>query len=117
MADKVRRVMVVEDDYIIAADLADMLSQLAIEVVGPVGRVAPALALIEAESLDGAVLDIDLNGEDAYPLADALIARGKPVVFATGYDRSVIRSGYEDIPRCEKPVDGRRVVDLLFRGK
>ncbi len=117
MVDVSRRVLVVEDEYIIAADLADALADLAIEVVGPAGNAAQALALIAAERLDGAILDINLNGEEAYPVADALIARHVPVVFATGYDRSAIRPPYEDIPRCEKPVEGRRVVDLLFRAK
>lgn len=114
MADNARRVLLVEDEYIIAADLAIALADQAIDVVGPVGNAAQALALIAAEPLDGAVLDINLNGEEAYAVADALIARRTPLVFATGYDRSAIRTPYENIPRCEKPVDARRVIDLLF---
>lgn len=115
MAERNRRVLVVEDEYVIATDLADALADLGVDVVGPVGNVAQALALIATEPLDGAILDINLNGEYAYPAVEALIDRGIPLIFATGYDRTAIRAGYENIPRCEKPVDCRRVIDLLFR--
>lgn len=115
MAEPRRRILVVEDEYIIAVDLADALAESGIEVVGPVGNVARALAVIEVEPLDGAILDINLAGDAVYPVADALRARFIPFVFATGYDRSAIASGYETVPRCEKPVDGKRVADLLFR--
>ncbi len=114
MGETVKRVLVVEDEYIIAADLADALTALGIAVIGPVSSVAKAMAMIDGEQLDGAILDINLHGDAVYPVADILAARGIPFVFATGYDRTAIEPGYEKFPRCEKPVEGRRVAQLLF---
>src|SRR5436853_6439021 len=86
-----RRFLVVEDEYVIAADLAASLEALGVEVVGPASSVAEALALLEndREPLDGAVLDINLGSERAYPVADVLRDLGIPYVFTTGYDAAV----------------------------
>lgn len=109
-----RRILVVEDDYAIASDLALALEELGAVVLGPVGSVGDALALMGREpSIEAAVLDINLGSERAYPVADALRARGVPFVFATGYDASVIPAGYAGAPRCEKPVETRALVRLL----
>jgi hypothetical protein len=84
-------------------------------VVGPVASVNGALDLIaETERLDGAVLDVNLQGEMAYPIADALVARGVPFVFATGYDEASIPPRYAHIRRCEKPVDPAKIAKALF---
>ena len=101
-----RRLLVVEDEYLIAASLARELEGRGAEVVGPAGSVRDALALVEAAGgrLDGAVLDINLRGERVYPVADALAALGVPFVFVTGYDARVIPDAYAGVPRCEKPV-------------
>ena len=87
-----RCLLLVEDEYIIADDLALSLEQLGFEVVGPAGSVQEALDLVRrnGDRLDGAVLDINLRGERAYPIADALSDRGVPFVFTTGYDTPVI---------------------------
>src|SRR4051794_18564375 len=89
-----RRLLVVEDEYLIAASLARELEGRGAEVVGPAGSVRDALALVEAEGdrLDGAVLDINLRDERVYPVADALVARGVPFIFLTGYDARVIKA-------------------------
>lgn len=101
-----RRLLIVEDEYTIAADLAHALADRGADVVGPVGSVADALALVAAEErLDGAVLDLNLRNERVYAVADALVARGVPFVFATGYGREVIPEAYVQVPRCEKPVE------------
>jgi ActR/RegA family two-component response regulator len=102
-----RTLLVVEDEYILAADLAMRLQDAGAEVVGPAGSVAEALELVEREGsrLDGAVLDVNLGGERVYPVADALIAQGVRFVLTTGYDASAIDSKYSSVPRCEKPVD------------
>ena len=112
---KSRRLLVVEDDYLIAADLATSLEALGIEVAGPAGSVAEALALLETEldRLDGAVLDVNLGHERVYPVADVLMTRGIPFVFTTGYDAAAVPKSYSDIPRCEKPVDEQRLVRCL----
>jgi hypothetical protein len=84
-------------------------------VVGPAGSVPDAISLIEAgeEPLDGAVLDIHLGEERVYPVADALIDRGIPFVFLTGYDALVIPETYAGAPRCEKPVDTALLLRVL----
>lgn len=112
------RLLVVEDEYIVASDLAFCLGGFGAQVVGPVGTVRHALEILvkQGERLDGAVLDLNLNGEPAYPVADALIARGIPFVFATGYDDLVIAPAYAAIPRCAKPVDKSRLAELLAVG-
>ena len=89
----------------IAQDMAGELRSLGAEVIGPVPSLGRALALVEAEPrIDGAFLDVNLNGELAYPIADALRAKGVPLVFTTGYDQAAIPPAYADIPRCGKPV-------------
>jgi ActR/RegA family two-component response regulator len=109
-----RRLLIVEDEYMIAADLAYTLEDRGVEVVGPVGSVDEALALVEAEGrLDGAVLDLNLGNDRAYPVADALLARGVPFVFATGYGREVIPAAYAEVPRCEKPIEMSALAKLL----
>jgi CheY-like chemotaxis protein len=109
-----RRLLVVEDEYLIAADLALALDDGGAEVVGPAGSVEDALELIAAQSpLDAAVLDINLGNERAYPIADALRERGVPFIFATGYDPWIIPQAYRDVPRCNKPVDLRVLARLL----
>jgi DNA-binding response OmpR family regulator len=99
--------LVVEDDYLIAADLAEHLAEFGVEVIGPVCSVEAALNLVNTLSveLDGASLDVNLRGERVYPVADALRARHVPFVFSTGYDAGVVPPPYRDIPRCAKPVD------------
>jgi CheY-like chemotaxis protein len=113
-----KRLLVVEDDYMIAAELVRALEDQGATVVGPAGSVADALALIStAAALDGGVLDINLGGELIYPVADALRERGTPFVFATGYDAWVIPDQYRDASRCEKPVDVHQLASLLLRGQ
>jgi CheY-like chemotaxis protein len=112
---KGNRLLVVEDEYLIAADLTASLQSLGFEVVGPAGSVAEALALLETDGrpLDGAVLDINLGNERVYPIADVLKARGIPFVFTTGYDVAAIPNAYAHVPRCQKPVDERRLFRCL----
>jgi len=81
------RRFLVEDEYMMAEDLRRDLEQVGAEVLGPMPRVANALKLLaQADALDGAILDINLRGEKAYPVADALRERGVPFVLATGYE-------------------------------
>jgi CheY-like chemotaxis protein len=113
-----QRLLVVEDEYMVAADLARVLEERGADVVGPAGSVEDALELVaDDDRLDGAVLDINLHGERAYPVADALRERGVPFVFATGYDRWIIPDAYADVPRVEKPVDTRALARLLSTAK
>ena len=111
-----RRVLVVEDEYLIAEDLREQLLSCGADVLGPVACVADALALLaDGAEPDLAILDIGLGGEKVYPVADALRTRGIPFVFATGYDVWVIPKRYADDPRTEKPV-ALRGAPMLARG-
>ena len=110
-----RRVLIVEDEYFIAEDLVRTFEAEGAQVIGSVASVADALDLLgETKHLDGAVLDVNLAGEMAYPVADALIARGVPFVFATGYDASTIPPRYGAAKWCGKPVDPAKIARALF---
>ena len=110
-----QRILIVEDAYLLAKDLADHLQARGARIVGPAGTVARALDLAGREPIDGAVLDVNLRDEDVYPVADLLIARGVPIVFCTGYEELMLRPGYIGLPRCTKPVDKDALAGLLSR--
>jgi len=109
-----RRVLVVEDEYFLADDMARALETLGAEVIGPVPSAEKALALASSgEHMDGAVLDINLRGELVYPVADLLAQRGVPFVFATGYDQASIPDNYSHVPRWEKPYNPDALAAVL----
>lgn len=104
------RILVVEDEYLLAEELRVELTEAGAEVVGPVPTVERALRLLEDErDVHGAILDVNLGGEPVFSLADTLIGRGVPVVFATGYDISALPSRFADVPCCGKPIDRSRI--------
>ena len=110
-----RHILLVEDDFFIAEDFRSAFTSAGATVVGPVGTLPQALDLIaRTERLDGAVLDINLQGEMAYALVDTLRERGVPVIFASGYDRGTIPERYADVPLCEKPVDPMQCAATMF---
>ena len=101
-----RRVLVVEDEYFIADDMAKALRTLGAEVVGPAPTREKALDLVASEPrIDAAVLDINLKGESVFPVAEMLEQRGVPFVFATGYDAASVPERYQGVPRWEKPFN------------
>lgn len=111
-----RRILIVEDEYLIAADLTQLLEGFGVTVIGPAGSVVDALALMADEpAIDGAVLDIMLGSEKTFLVADALQARGVPFVFATGYDDWTIPSAYAGAPRFKKPVDTLALARVLSK--
>ena len=110
-----RRVLVVEDEMMVAWLLEDMLADLGCAVVGPAARVNQALAMIDAEAIDVAVLDVNLNGQMSYPIADALAARGVPFVFSTGYDKDRLLDGYRTFPVLQKPFHRSELGDTLAK--
>ncbi|MDP3265062.1 MAG: response regulator [Tabrizicola sp.] len=97
-----RRVLVVEDEFLISAMLCDMLIAASAEVVGPAANVSAALKLIEDNPVDGAILDMNLNGQWIDPVAEALARRAIPFVFTTGYGTNV-RSQKFGARTIEKP--------------
>jgi CheY-like chemotaxis protein len=98
-----RRILLVEDELLVAFLLQGMLEDLGWTVVGPAARVDEALAMLEAEQVDAALLDVSLNRELSYPVADALIRRGVPFVFSTGYESGRLPAAYRDIAYLQKP--------------
>lgn len=99
-----RRVLVVEDEYLIAMEMAHCLSAAGAEIVGPVANTEQALALIDAGPLDAAVLDVNLRSKAVYVVADRLRERGVPYLFATGEVQIADRSDYRSRPKLEKPI-------------
>jgi CheY-like chemotaxis protein len=107
------RVLVVEDEFLVAADIALMLEELGCHPVGPIGDLEAAVRAAAEEPLDAALLDVNLHGRSAIPVADALAARGIPFVFCTGYDaRGLPRHG--DAPRLAKPFETRELKRVIL---
>ena len=90
---KGKRILVVEDEALIAVMVEDMLMDMGSDVVGPAATIEAALTLARAEAIDAAILDVNVRGERIDPVADALMARGVPVLFATGYGEVKLASG------------------------
>ncbi len=108
------RVLVAEDEYMLAQELETELHDAGAIVIGPVATLAEAITLINTDvDIDGAILDANLGGELVYPAAELLIDRGVPIVLTTGYDASAIPSRFRSLLRCEKPVDVKNVVNAI----
>src|SRR3954470_915935 len=97
-----RRVLVVEDEALIASMIVEWLEEMGCEAVGPAFRVSDGFELAKTEPLDAAVLDVNVNSERVYPLAEYLRGRGVPLVFATGYGERIGKAGLK-APILEKP--------------
>lgn len=108
-----RRVLVVEDEYFIADELAENLRNLGADVVGPVANRTDALVCLRQGGLDLAIIDLNLSGEPSFVIADALAERGIPFVFATGYDEEAIPEQYRHVPRWEKPFDAAVLAEAM----
>jgi CheY-like chemotaxis protein len=112
------RLLVVEDEALVAMALEDMLDALGCVVVDVAGTVSRGVALAAdaALPLDGAILDVNLGGEKVYPVAERLAARGVPFVFCTGYGRAGIANDFAHVPTLSKPYSERQLHDLLLSG-
>ena len=109
-----RRILVVEDEYMIAREIAETLADAGVDVIGPVPGVGDAMQIIaEERQIDGALLDVNLRSEPVWIVVDALRLRNIPVVLATGYDQDVIPKAYSDLPRREKPVNRQDLLEAL----
>jgi two-component SAPR family response regulator len=112
-----KRILVVEDDYLIVAEMVQELQASGAEVIGPIADLDKAFERLDVlNGIEGAILDINLQGRMVYPLADELMKRGLPFVFATGYDDSSIPERYAGVHRFMKPVDVRQVAKALLEG-
>src|SRR3954464_7471980 len=110
-----KRILVLEDDYLVVEEMVQELAATGADVVGPIANLTKAFdRLNKVPNIRGAVLDINLQGEMVFPLADELVRRGIPFVFATAYDESAVPAAYRQYPRFTKPVDVREVAKVLL---
>ena len=108
------KVLVVEDEYLIAWDISNTLEAAGATVIGPSGRLSDALDLLEThDDITAAVLDIRLHGVLVFPIADILEARGIPFVFTSGCDSREIPKGYRKAAHCQKPVGPAELLRTL----
>jgi CheY-like chemotaxis protein len=107
------RILLVEDEIMVALLLEDMLSELGHAVIGPVSRIDKAVEMAQEETLDLAILDVNLDGKEVYPVAEALDARGIPFVFSTGYGNGGLHAAYRDRPTLSKPFLRRDLLQAL----
>jgi CheY-like chemotaxis protein len=112
-----QRILIVEDEFLIAFELVHRVEDHGGSAVGPVGRVEQALQIATAQRLDGALLDINLGGQAAYAVADALIKRKIPVILVTGYSGDQLPERFRGIPKLPKPFPnglGERIMREVF---
>ena len=109
-----RRVLVVEDEMMVLFMIEGILADLGCKSVSTAATVEQALALVEAQTFDAAMLDSNLNGTRSDPIADALDARGVPLFFSTGYSNLAVKDGYRDRHVLKKPFQ-REGVEASFR--
>ena len=93
----------------------DMLADLGCESVTAAATVDQALALIDVQHFDAAILDMNLNDDKSFPVADALAERGVPFIFSTGYSAHDMREGYRDRPVLKKPFRHQDLTEILTR--
>lgn len=97
------KVLLVEDEALIAMYIEDMLTNLGHEVIETIGRIEKALVVAREKVFDLALLDVNVDGAPVYPVADILIERGIPFLFATGYGSGGLDVSYANVPRLPKP--------------
>lgn len=107
------RILIVEDEYFLAEDLAAALRREGAEVVGPVGSLREAREIVERERFDCAILDMNLRGDMAFPIADRLEQAGIPFLIATGYNSSSLPERFAGVPRVEKPFNPAEVTAAI----
>lgn len=98
-----KRVLIVEDEVLLAMHLEDLLNALGHEVIGQATRVDAAMELARKSDIDFAILDVNIAGTKSFPVADILRQRGIPFAFATGYGAEGLVDGYREFPALQKP--------------
>jgi CheY-like chemotaxis protein len=112
-ATPAKRILVVEDELMIRMLLEDMLGELGYTVAAEAARIEEALEAAKNADFDIAILDVNLNGQPISPVADALVARGMPFVFATGYGERGLPEPYRDRPTLKKPFQMEGLKQML----
>jgi DNA-binding NarL/FixJ family response regulator len=111
------RVLILEDEVLVAMHLEDLLANMGHEVVGSVTRVNPAIPLARNEDIDFAILDVNVAGSPSYPIADILRQRGISFVFATGYGSAGLADGYRHQPTLSKPYEAHELELAIAAGR
>jgi CheY-like chemotaxis protein len=107
------RILVVEDEALVAIALCETLQECGFEIVGPCSTVSEALNTIGSAEFDAAVLDVNLNGEMIYPAAELLVERDIPFVFMTGYSLEGIDARFQRVRAMHKPVEREKLLGLF----
>jgi CheY-like chemotaxis protein len=110
-----RGILLVEDEAVIAFALEDMLGELGYRVVGPAFRLEEALLMAEGETFDAAILDVNLNDQRSYAVADELNRRGIPFLFATGYAEGGVQWDGREVDVLAKPYRCDQIAAALKR--
>ena len=107
------RVLVVEDEYLIRMLLEDMLDELGYGVLAAVGTISEASQIATSGEFNAAILDVNLDGQEIYPVADILAKRGLPFVFVTGYGERSLPEPYRGRPALQKPFQAEQLKRML----
>jgi CheY-like chemotaxis protein len=107
------RVLVVEDEYLIRMLLEDMLDELGYGVLAAVGTISEASQIATSGEFNAAILDVNLDGQEIYPVADILAKRGLPFVFVTGYGERSLPEPYRGRPTLQKPFQAEQLKRML----
>jgi len=107
------RILIVEDEFYLADDLACALKEAGAEVLGPAATLGEAQAYVDGNGFDCAILDMNLRGDLAFPVADRLAAAGIPFLIVTGYSVASLPERFAEVRRIEKPSDTRKVIEAL----
>lgn len=107
------RVLIVEDEYVLAQSVSDHLTRAGCSVVGPVAAVDEALDLLSRHDLDCAIVDANLNGEFSTAVLEALAAQGVPAIILSGYDQAAMPDALRALPFLQKPVDESELLEMV----
>jgi DNA-binding response OmpR family regulator len=108
------RILLVEDDLLLAMEMEEVLRDLGCEIVGPFARLNEAIAAAVNEALDGAIVDLNLRGEMSFPLIEELRRKSVPCVLCSGYaDLPEMRSQLREIPKLGKPCNHEHLVAAM----
>ena len=112
-----RRLLLIEDETLVGMMMYDTLTDLGFDVIGPINTMADAAKAIEHAEFDAAILDVNLNGEFIYPLADIVTSRGLPFVFVTGYSAEGLEPRFSKVPVLQKPIEMERLQEIFVRNE
>ncbi len=111
-----RRVLVVEDTFLVAEMITDVLESAGCVIVGPAARLAQGLSLAPTAAIDFALLDVNLSGEQSFPIAAVLQGRGVPFAFLTGYGEDAVPREFRGTPCINKPFQSSQLLRVLREG-